>query len=55
MTTALSGIQNLQQNVDTLIVIPNDRLPEVVQRTPYSDAFKIADDACATGFRISDL
>ena len=57
MTTALSGIQNLQQNVDTLIVIPNDRLLQVVQRdTSILDAFKIADDVLRHGVQgISDL
>lgn len=57
MNTALSGIQNLQQHVDTLIVIPNDRLLQVVQRdTSILDAFRIADDVLRHGVQgISDL
>lgn len=39
------GIETLRKNVDTLIVIPNDRLLDVVgDNTPLQDAFLLADD-----------
>ena len=44
MENALNGIEKLKQNVDTLIVIPNDKLLEIVdRRTSITDAFKTAD------------
>ncbi len=57
MNTAIQGIQNLQTHVDTLIVIPNDRLLQVVQRdTSIVEAFRIADDVLRHGVQgISDL
>jgi cell division protein FtsZ len=57
MNVAMQGIANLQQNVDTLIVIPNDRLLQVVQRdTSILEAFRIADDVLRHGVQgISDL
>ena len=45
MTNALSGIDRLKQNVDTLIVIPNDKLLEIVdRRTTRPEALKKADE-----------
>lgn len=45
MLQAHDGIETLRKNVDTLIVIPNDRLLDVVaQATPLQDAFLLADD-----------
>ena len=42
---ASEGIEALRRNVDTLIVIPNDRLLDVVgESTPLQDAFLLADD-----------
>ena len=42
---AHDGIETLRKNVDTLIVIPNDRLLDVVGAdTPLQDAFLLADD-----------
>ena len=39
------GVETLRKNVDTLIVIPNDRLLDVVgESTPLQDAFLLADD-----------
>lgn len=57
MQNALEGIEELKKNVDTLIVIPNERLLEVVDKdTPVSDAFKVADDILRQGvIGISDL
>ncbi|MGL4953767.1 MAG: cell division protein FtsZ [Culicoidibacterales bacterium] len=47
---AMSGLQSLKQNVDTLIVIPNDRLLEIVDRTtPILQAFKHADKVLLQG------
>ena len=44
------GIQNLRDRVDTLIVIENDRLLQVVEkRTPVKEAFRIADDILRQG------
>lgn len=45
MTNAISGIEKLKENVDTLIVIPNDKLLEIVdRRTTMPDALKKADE-----------
>ena len=51
------GIQGLRDRVDTLIVIENDRLLEVVEkRTPVMEAFRIADDILRQGVQgITDL
>ena len=41
MSNALSGIEKLKENVDTLIIIPNDRLLEIVdRRTTMPEALK---------------
>lgn len=57
MEKAELGIENLKNSVDTLIVIPNDRLLEVAEKqTSLIDAFKIADDVLRQGVQgISDL
>ncbi len=54
---AEQGIEALAGEVDTLIVIPNDRLLEVLdQSTPMVDAFQVADDVLRQGVQgISDL
>ncbi|MBK8166488.1 MAG: cell division protein FtsZ [bacterium] len=45
MQQALAGIEELRQSVDTLIIIPNQRLLEVVPRgTTMREAFRIADN-----------
>jgi cell division protein FtsZ len=51
------GIRELQQNVDTLVSIPNDRLLQVLdQGTSMLDAFKVADDLLRQGVQgICDL
>ena len=51
------GIQGLQEQVDTLIVIENDRLLQVVERTtPLIDAFRVADEVLRQGVQgITDL
>jgi cell division protein FtsZ len=57
MANALSGIDKLKENVDTLIVIPNDRLLEIVdRRTTMPDALKKADEVLQQGIQgITDL
>lgn len=54
---AESGVANLKSKVDTLIVIPNEKLLQVVDKqTTINDAFKIADDVLRQGVQgISDL
>jgi cell division protein FtsZ len=54
---ASDGIQSLREKVDTLIVIPNDRLLQVVERrTSVIEAFKVADDVLRQGVQgITDL
>ncbi|KAK9905931.1 hypothetical protein WJX75_009152 [Coccomyxa subellipsoidea] len=56
-TQASDGIEALRRNVDTLIVIPNDRLLDVVgESTPLQDAFLLADDVLRQGVQgISDI
>lgn len=57
MTNALLGIDKLKENVDTLIVIPNDRLLEIVdRRTTMPDALKKADEVLQQSVQgITDL
>ena len=57
MKNAETGIAELKQHVDTLVVIPNDRLLQVVSKgTTMLEAFRIADDILRQGIQgISDL
>ncbi|MBQ9402032.1 MAG: cell division protein FtsZ [Clostridia bacterium] len=57
MKNAEAGIAELKQHVDTLVVIPNDRLLQVVNKgTTMLEAFRIADDVLRQGIQgISDL
>ncbi len=57
MQTAEEGIEVLKDSVDTLIVIPNQRLMEVVdKKMTLIDAFKLADNVLGQGVKgISDL
>ncbi len=54
---AQKGITELRDKVDTLIIIPNDRLLQVVgKQTPVMEAFRIADDVLRQGVQgITDL
>ena len=54
---AEEGIAFLQERVDTLITIPNERLMQVVdKKTTITEAFKVADDVLRQGVQgISDL
>jgi len=57
MKTADKGLHDLQQFVDTLIVIPNQNLFRIAnERTTFADAFKMADDVLHAGVRgVTDL
>lgn len=57
MENALAGIEELKKHVDTLIVIPNDRLREIIDKsTPMLEAFKEVDNVLRRGVQsISDL
>ncbi len=57
MGQAEDGIMLLAQNVDALIVIPNDRLLQIIEKkTSMLDAFRIADDILRQGTQgITDL
>ena len=57
MRNAEMGIENLKANVDTLVVVPNDRLLQVVTKgTTITEAFRQADDTLRQGIQgISDL
>lgn len=57
MDNALSGIEELKKHVDTLIVIPNDKLREIIDKsTPLLESFKEVDNVLRRGVQsISDL
>jgi cell division protein FtsZ len=56
MRQAEEGIARLSEHVDTLIVIPNDRLREAIAGAPLQDAFRAADDVLRMGVKgISDI
>ena len=57
MNQALQGLEKLRENVDTLIVIPNDKLIEVVdRRATMREAFCVADEVLLRGVQgISDI
>lgn len=57
MNNAISGIERLKESVDTLIVIPNDKLLEIVdRRTTMPDALRKADEVLQQGVQgITDL
>lgn len=57
MENAVAGLEELKKHVDTLIVIPNDRLREIIDKTtPMLEAFKEVDNVLRRGVQsISDL
>ena len=57
MNNVLAGIENLKESVDTLIVIPNEKLLQIVdRRTSMPDALKKADEVLQQGVQgITDL
>ena len=44
MENALWGLQKLKEKSDTVIVIPNDKLLQIVPRLPLNEAFRFADE-----------
>ena len=54
---AAEGIERLKQNVDAILVVPNDKLMSIIdKKTSIKDAFKTADDVLRQGIQgISDL
>ncbi len=57
MDQALIGLEELKQHVDTMIVIPNDRLRDIIDKsTPLLESFKEVDNVLRRGVQsISDL
>ena len=57
MENAIAGLEELKKHVDTLIVIPNDKLREIIDKTtPVLEAFKEVDNVLRRGVQsISDL
>ncbi|EAQ74425.1 MULTISPECIES: cell division protein FtsZ [unclassified Synechococcus] len=56
MKQAEEGIARLAEHVDTLIVIPNDRLRDAISGAPLQEAFRAADDVLRQGVKgISDI
>ncbi|MDJ1173343.1 cell division protein FtsZ [Roseofilum capinflatum] len=57
MSQAEQGIEALKSRVDTLIVIPNDKLLSVIsEQTPVQEAFRVADDILRQGVQgIADI
>ncbi len=57
MKKALEGIENLKKNVDTLVVIPNDKILEITSKdTLLVEAFALADDVLRQGIQgITDM
>ena len=54
---AVAGLEKLKNSVDTLVVIPNDKLLSIAEnKTPITESFKMADDVLRQGVQgISDL
>lgn len=57
MKNAEAGLKKLKENIDTLVVIPNDKLLEISdKKTTMLEAFTLADDVLRQGIQgISDL
>ena len=57
MKLAEKGIEEIQQHVDTLLIIPNQNLFRIAnEKTTFADAFKMADDVLYAGVRgVTDL
>ncbi len=51
MENAEAGLKRLREHADTTIVIPNDKLLEVVPRLPLNAAFKVADELLVRSIR----
>jgi cell division protein FtsZ len=51
-TQAIEAVNQMRNSVDTLIVIPNDKLLDIADKdTPITEAFKLADDVLRQGVR----
>ncbi len=56
MENAMDGLERLQANTDTIIVIPNDKLLEIAPDLPLYTAFKVADEILTNAVKgISEL
>ena len=44
MLNAMEGLAKLQESVDTIIIIPNDKILEIAPDLPINAAFKVADE-----------
>ena len=57
MENALAGIEELKKHVDTIIVVPNDKLRDLIDKTtPLLESFREVDNVLRTGVQsISDL
>lgn len=51
MANALEGLKRLRKETDTVIVIPNDKLLEIVPDLPLNSAFKVADEVLANSVK----
>ncbi|MEM3400154.1 MAG: cell division protein FtsZ [Candidatus Micrarchaeia archaeon] len=51
MKNALAGLSKLKGNVDTVIVIPNDKLLTIVPDLPLNTAFKVADEVLSSAVK----
>ncbi len=51
MKNALRGLRKLRNNADTVIVIPNDKLLEIVPELPLNAAFKVADEVLSNAVK----
>ncbi len=52
MDNAVAGVEDLRKSVDSIIIIPNDKIREVVPKgTPFPEALKVADEVLRQGIR----
>ncbi len=51
MDNALWGLERIRNYADTTVVIPNDKLLEIVPRLPLNQAFKVADEILMTALK----
>lgn len=52
MDNAVVGVEELRKSVDSIIIIPNDKIREVVPKgTPFPEALKVADEVLRQGIR----
>lgn len=51
MSNAIEGLNKLKEVADTIVIIPNDKLLEIVQNVPLRTAFKVADEVLMNSVR----